>query len=242
MHGGVDGYSRLITFLKAADNNKASTVLERFVEGCRQWGLPSRVRCDHGSENSDVVDYMTRVRNNHSNPVIQGASVHNQRIERLWVDVWKDVVHVFYNLFYYLEQSGHLNPDDDVDLYSLHYIYLPRINKCLQDFVHQWNNHGIRTEKNMTPIQLFVSKSMDLARSNLTGIRDLGNVVPSPNEILTGRSSRIRPTVNVPSIPCPLNDDELESLTRNIDPLDNSVDTLGIANYLSFKSGILQNI
>ena len=50
IHGGIDGYSRLITFLCASDNNFAQTGL-LFTEAARQHGLPSRIRTDCGGEN-----------------------------------------------------------------------------------------------------------------------------------------------------------------------------------------------
>lgn len=37
VHGGIDGYSRLITFLKVSPNNNAETVLSAFVEAVGQF-------------------------------------------------------------------------------------------------------------------------------------------------------------------------------------------------------------
>ena len=46
IHGAIDGYSRLITFLKVATNNLSSTVLDNFMLAIDEFGLPSRVRMD----------------------------------------------------------------------------------------------------------------------------------------------------------------------------------------------------
>lgn len=58
MHGFIDGYSRLITGLHASNNNRSATVLSVFMEAMRNWGVPSRVRGDHGTENIQVAAYM----------------------------------------------------------------------------------------------------------------------------------------------------------------------------------------
>ena len=54
MHGGVDGYSRIPVYLQCSGNNRADTVLQLFTEAVRNYGLPSRVRCDKGVENVSV--------------------------------------------------------------------------------------------------------------------------------------------------------------------------------------------
>ncbi len=47
---------------------------------------------------------------------IKLSSVHNQRVERAWVDIWKDVTNIYYKLFYFLEDEKLLNADEQVDL------------------------------------------------------------------------------------------------------------------------------
>lgn len=49
VHGGIDGYSRKIMYLKASTNNKASTVFSSFLAAVNEFGLPERVRSDKGT-------------------------------------------------------------------------------------------------------------------------------------------------------------------------------------------------
>ena len=62
IHGGIDGLSRTIVFLRCSDNNNASSVTEAFLDACGKHGWPSRVRGDYGGENLGVKDAMEHVR------------------------------------------------------------------------------------------------------------------------------------------------------------------------------------
>ena len=98
-------------YLSCNTNNKAATVLEEFPGAVKKHGLPPRVREHMNVENADITWYMFThpKRRPDRGSFISGKSVHNQRIERLWVDVYLGAVYIYYNLFSNLERSNLLN-------------------------------------------------------------------------------------------------------------------------------------
>ena len=160
VHGGIDGYSRLITFLQCHTDNRAESVLSAFMNGAQRYGFPRKVRTDHGGENIEVWRTMM---NEHSSDrcVITGSSTHNERIERLWRDVHRSVIVTFANTFRQLEADQQLDHLNEVDIYCLHSTYVPCIKQSLEAFAEAWNNHAISTEHNATPQQLFLTSSLE---------------------------------------------------------------------------------
>lgn len=159
VHGCIDGYSRMITYLCCSSYNRAETVLALFKHATQQLGLPSRIRCDMGVENRGVSMYMLShpLRGPNRSSVIVGRSVHNQHIERLWRDVYSGVLSLFYDLFRHLEIEGVLDPMCEINLYCLHFVFIPRINCALQQWMRAWNMHGMRSEHGQSPLQLWMT-------------------------------------------------------------------------------------
>ena len=169
-HGAIDDYSRLVVFLHCSDNNRASTVLQRFVGAVQAYGLPSRIRTDQGLENIEVARMMLQQRGTDRGSVLVGSSVHNQRIEMLWRDLYISVLQLYHRLFYHLENLGILDPLDCHHLYALHYVYIPRINHALTLFMNGWNKHPVSRCGGNSPIQMFTKEMVKLSQTNVPAL------------------------------------------------------------------------
>ena len=231
MHAGIDGYSRLITYMQCSTNNRAFTVYELFLKAVEKHKLPSRVRSDQGRENMLVAQHMIESRGAERRSMITGSSVHNQRIERLWRDMHHSVTVLFYKLFYFMEHNDMLDHLSERHLYALHYVFLPRINHSLSTFIEGWNHHPIRTAHHHSPHQIFTAGALLLQHSQLAALDFFGAV-----DDTFGLDPDAPPAVHtdgnivVPDIDCRLDEETLTRLRHHIDPLSTS-DNYGMDLY-----------
>lgn len=246
IHGCVDGYSRRINFLHCSTNNLATTVLSLFQDAVqRDGGLwPSRIRVDFGVENVAVCDAMVAVRGQGRGSFIAGSSCRNQRIERLWRDVFRCVNYIFYYTFYAMEQTGLLDLENPINMFVLHWVFLKRINYALHEWMHGFNNHPLSTEHNWSPNQLWINGMLKQNNPLVNGgldddpddIRFYGEDPDGPTPFEDSDNCVIVSPVQVPQV----NMEELNiHLTQSIDPLKLS-SCFGMDIYIDAMQYVMQ--
>ena len=245
IHGCIDGFSRRIIFLRSNSNNLAETVLELFLAAVQSDGnlWPSRIRVDKGVENVLVCDAMVQARGDGRGSFIAGPSTHNQRIERLWRDVFRCVAHLYYYVFYAMEYSGVLDVTNATHLFTLHLIFIPLINKALAEFTEAFNNHKVRTESNWTPNQMWTNGMMHPDNSlscgqldeDVTDLATYGYDAQGPSTFDSENDVVIDPVVLN-------NGDALKSFVlENMDPLSQSCE-MGIDLYMKALELVLHRL
>ena len=246
IHGCIDGFSRRIVFLRCSDNNLSQTVLELFLKAIEKDGFwPSRIRVDYWVENLLVCDAMVEGRGEGRGSFIPGPSTRNQRIERLWREVFRCVCHLFYYVFYAMEDTGLLQIDNPVDVTALHLIFVPRINEALSEFMEAFNHHQLRTEHHWSPHQMWINGMLNelnpLARGQLDDVlQDLEYYGIDPDGPSPFENSNN--DVVVPTVALPVNHQSITSIVlERIDPLMPSTQ-MGLDIYTSIRQIVKDSI
>ena len=146
--------------------------------------------------------------------------MHNTRIERLWRDVFTSVSSSYYTVFCDLQQMGALNPENEADLFGLHYIFVPRINASLKSFQSAWNSHPLSTENNRSPLHLYTAYSF--GSSLFDEVIDPSTYGLDPD--IPAANDQDIESVIVPDTNISLSSNSLQQLESSINPMQSCDD------------------
>lgn len=146
--------------------------------------------------------------------------------------IYRCVLSLYYQLFYYLEDSCKLDPNSEIDLYCLHAVYVKKINDSLRSFQEGWNNHAITTERCMTPVQLFTYGTLESGNS-----LDLGTNLEEKARCNFGPHSVLVPPTECPLLPW--QEDRLKHVIQEYQHVD---DDYSIKMYEAVRSFVYHQL
>ena len=125
-----------------------------------------------------------------------------------------------------MEENGILDPVNEADLFCLHYVFIPRINRSLQAFSRAWQHHPLSTEGNLSPLQLYTRYSVDNpVFEDTIDVATYGIDLDSEQDI--DESQVVVPETDIPFSPL-----GMQTLATQIDPLADS-DSYGADLYIN---------
>lgn len=151
IHGGIDGYSRRVLWLRVTRSNNSPDNIACFYLTAvnAAGGCPVELITDLGTENSIVAGIQSFFRDN-TEAHRYVSSPRNQRIEGWWSQFCKQRSCWWRIFFKELESTGEIDTTSEIKMEALWYVFADLIQSDLNQVKEHWNSHRIRKSKFQT--------------------------------------------------------------------------------------------
>ena len=145
IHGGIDGFSRRIVWLKVSTtNNDPLVVANYFLQFLERYKrAPNILRFDRGTENIYCQD-MQVFSTNREFSYIYGSSVRNQRIEALWSRLVRYKIKWWIDFFHAMGMDRIYNAELPLHREFLLFCFTSVLQYELNEFLEIWNTRYVR--------------------------------------------------------------------------------------------------
>lgn len=74
--------------------------------------------------------------------------------------------------------NGISDQNNNIHMFILQHVFLPRINHSLESFTSAWNNHPLRTEHNWSPKRLWLNGNIEMRSRSLSTVQFISQADP----------------------------------------------------------------
>ena len=205
IYGCQDTFSRKILFLEAWDTNSDPQIIASFYMKhlSQTKKIPRYMRVDLGTENGLIGTIQSFLRRHHADiadatdTFLVGPSTSN-KIERFWRDLHERMEKAIKEILLRLLNNIQYDPHNELDRKLCLYVFLPVLQKELDDFKEMWNCHRVRAQHGLqlpcgVPNHMYrcpeeyggEEMGMAVTEDELVEVGVLANIESAPNHYLT---------------------------------------------------------
>ena len=166
-----------------------------------------------------------------SGSMITELNTHNQRIERLWRDLFDGTIGFYYELFStrFCYENAILDQFNEVDIAALHFTFILLSNERLDAWRYAWSKHRAQTIKN-SPLLLWVAGQINCPVDDMIEdqLRNFGMEGILTDEEIVERPIITSPTDNI------LTGIVFTKLNAEV-PFESKPENYGINNFIKTK-------
>jgi hypothetical protein len=167
IYAAIDAHTRYIIWLYVGHSNATAVgVLAQYLNAVARYEIrPWFIQSDLGSETplaagahwwlvhatNGVVEWKGKV--SVQGPTLKecykaAPSTQNVKIEKMWESMLHSSSRPYVHFFGELARDGEFDREDEAHQIALYGVYELRVRGELKDFVHMWNTHPIRLQRN----------------------------------------------------------------------------------------------
>ena len=145
IHGCIDGFSRKVMWLVVSTTNNDPLLIGNLYLNCiKQYKIvPVLLRMDAGTENIYCQDFQVYF-TGEKESFLYASSTRSQRIEAFWSRLKRYKLSLCIDFFTDMTINGIFKPDNKLHEELLLFVFMPILQKELNEFLMIWNIRNVR--------------------------------------------------------------------------------------------------